>query len=89
MELLKDYDCSIFFYHRAKANAVANALSEKLAGGLAHISIENGPIIMELYKLIDQGLLLKVTKKCILAQFRVRSVYLDRVKIAQRRDPQM
>ena len=44
---------------------------------------------MELYKLIDQGLLLKVTKKCILAQFRVRSVYLDRVKIAQRRDPQM
>ena len=38
MKLLKDYDCSIFFYHRAKANVVANALSEKLAGGLAHIS---------------------------------------------------
>ena len=76
----------LFFYHHAKANVVANALSEKLAGGLAHI---NGPIIMELYKLIDQGLLLKVTKKCILAQFRVRSVYLDRVKVAQRRDPQL
>ena len=79
-----------FFYHRAKANVVANALSEKLAGGLVHISTKKkGPIMMELYKLIDQGLLLKVTKKCILAQFRVRSVYLDRVKIAQRRDPQM
>ena len=37
MELLKDYYCSIL-YHRAKANVVANALSEKLAGGLAHIS---------------------------------------------------
>ena len=88
MELLKDYYCSIL-YHRAKANVVANAVSENLAGGFVHISIENGPIIMELYKLIDQGLLLKVIKKYILAQFRVRSVYLDRVKIAQRRDPQM
>ena len=29
-----------------------------------------------------------MTKKCLLAQFRVRSVYLDRVKVAQRRDPQ-
>ena len=39
--------------------------------------------------MIDQGLQLKVTKKCILAQFRVQSVYLDRVKAAQRRDPQL
>ena len=30
-----------------------------------------------------------MTKKCILAQFRVWSVYLDRVKAAQRRDPQL
>ena len=88
MELLKDYDCYIL-YHPGKVNIVADTLSRKLEGSLAHISTENGPIIMELYKLIDQGLLLKVTKKCILAQFRVRSVYLDRVKIAQRRDPQM
>ena len=29
---------------------------------------------------------MKVTKKCILAQFIVQSVYLDRVKAAQRRD---
>ena len=28
-------------------------------------------------------------KKCLLAQFRVRSVYLDKVKAAQRRDPHM
>ena len=39
--------------------------------------------------MIDQRLQLKVTKKYILAQFRVRSVYLDRVKAAQKRDPQL
>ena len=85
MELLKDYDCSIL-YHSGKVNMVADALSKKSAGSLAHISIEKR-LINKSYKLIDQGLQLKVTKKCILAQFRVRSVYLDRVKAAQRRDP--
>ena len=30
-----------------------------------------------------------MTKRCLVAQFRVRSVYLDRVKAAQRRDPQL
>ena len=88
MELLKDFDCSIL-YHPGKANVVADALSRKSAGSLAHISTERRPIIKELHELIDQGLQLKVTKKCILAQFRVRSVYLDRVKAAQRRDPQL
>ena len=39
--------------------------------------------------MIDQGLQWKVTKKCLIAQFRVQSVYLDRVKAAQRRDPQL
>ena len=46
-------------------------------------------IVKELHELIDQGLQLKVTNKCILAQFRVRSVYLENVKVAQRRDPQL
>ena len=82
MELLKDYDCSIL-YHPGKANVVADALSRKSAGSLAHISTERRPIIKELHELIDQGLQLKVTKRCILAQFRVRSVYLDRVKATQ------
>ena len=39
--------------------------------------------------MIEQGLQLKVTKTCLLAQFRVRPVYLDRVKAVQRRDPQL
>ena len=88
MELLKDYDCSIL-YHLGKANVVADFLSRKTAGSLAHISTERRPIIKELYELIYQGLQLKVTKKYLLAQFRVRSVYLDRVKAAQKRDPQL
>ena len=58
-----------------------------LAGSLAHISTERRPIIKELHELIEQKLQLKVVKKCLLAQFRVRSVYLDRVKATQRRDP--
>ena len=87
IELLKDYDCSIL-YHPGKANVVADALSRKSAGSLAHISTERRPIIKELHDLIDQGLQWKVTKKCLIAQFRVRSVYLDRVKAAQRRDTQ-
>ena len=48
--------------------------------GLAGSYTERRPIIKELQKLIEQGLQLKVTKKCLLAKFRVRSVYLDRVK---------
>ena len=44
LELLKDYDCSIL-YHPSKANVVADALSRKSAGSLAHISIERRPII--------------------------------------------
>ena len=66
MELLKDYDCSILHYP-GKANVVADALSRKSTGSLAHISLERRPIIKELHKIIDQGLQWKVTKSCLLA----------------------
>ena len=81
MELLKDYDYSIL-YHPGKANVVADALSRKSSGSLAHISTERRALVRELHELIDQGLQWKVTKKSLVAQFRVRSVYLDRVKAA-------
>ena len=67
-------------------HVVAHALNRNSAGSLAHISTERRSIIKELHELTEQGLQLKVTKKCLLAQFRVRSVYSDRVKMAQRRD---
>ena len=65
------------------------AITEKrsslgLVGNLAHINTEKRQIIKELHEWIEQGLQLKVTKKCLLAQFRVRSMYLDRVKAAQK-----
>ena len=82
MKLLKDFDCSIL-YHPGKVKIVGDALSRKSTDSLAHISTEMRTIIKEQHELIDQGLQLKVTKKCILAQFRVRSVYLERVKVAQ------
>ena len=55
MELLKDYDCLIL-YHPGKANVVADTLSRKSSGSLAHISIERRALVNELHELIDQGL---------------------------------
>ena len=42
LELLKDYDCDTL-YHPGKANMVADALSRKSSGSLAHINIEKRP----------------------------------------------
>ena len=61
LELLKDYDYDIL-YHPGKTNVVADALSKKSSGNLAHISIEKRPLIQELHKLVDQGLIMKIRK---------------------------
>ena len=67
---------------------VADALSRKSSGSLAHISVEKRPLIQELHKLVDQGLMMKISRSGgLLAQFRVRSVLRDRIKAAQSRDP--
>ena len=44
VELLKDYDCTIL-YHSRKANVVADALSRKSMGSLAHITSSKRPLI--------------------------------------------
>ena len=61
LELLKDYDCDIL-YHPGKANVVADALSRKSSGSLAHISIEKRPLFQEFYQLVDQGLMMKISR---------------------------
>ena len=58
LELLKDHDCDTI-YHPGKANVVADALSRKSSGSLAHISVERGPLIQELHESVDQGLMIK------------------------------
>ena len=85
---MKDYNCFIL-YHHGKTNVIVDTLSKKSANSLAHISTERRSTIKELHELIDQGLQWKVTKKCLLTQFRVRSLCLNGVKAAQRRDPQL
>ena len=63
---------------------VADALSRMSSGSLAHISVENRPLIQKLHKLVDQGLMMKISRSGgLLAQFRVRSVLRDRIKAAQ------
>ena len=67
---------------------VADALSKKSSGSLAHISVEKRPLIQELHELVDQGLMMKISRSGgLLAQFRVRLVLRDRIKAAQSRDP--
>ena len=61
LELLKNYDCDIL-YHPGKANVVADALSRKSSGSLAHISVEKRPLIQELHKLVNQGLMMKISR---------------------------
>ncbi len=89
MELLKDYDCNIL-YHPGKANVVADALSRKSSGSLAHISVDRRPVVREFQDLVDQGLLMQISDSgSLLAHFTVRNDFLDKIQMAQRRDPRM
>lgn len=54
MELLKDYDCTIL-YHPKKANVVADDLSWKSMGSLAHIARVRRPLIYKLHELEGCG----------------------------------
>ena len=66
---------------------VVDALSRKSSGSLAHINIERRPLIQELHELVDQGLMMKISRSGgLLAQFKVISVQRDRIKATQSRD---
>ena len=63
---------------------VADTLSRKSLGSFAHISVERRPLIQELYKVVDQGMMMKISRLGgLLARFKVRSVLRDRIKAAQ------
>lgn len=54
MELLKDYDC-IILYHPGKRNVVANALSHKSMGSLAHLSMNRRLLMKVLHEVGRRG----------------------------------
>ena len=89
MELLKDYDCSIL-YHPGKANVVADALSRKSMGSLAHIAKTRRPLISELHELEASGIKFEVKEpSLLLAHVELRSSLLERIKAAQVEDPHL
>ncbi|BBH05358.1 transposable element gene [Prunus dulcis] len=65
LELIKNHDCTIE-HHPRRANVVADALSRKSSGSLAHLRREYLPLLVELWKLRvglsldDQGALLAI-----------------------------
>ena len=89
IELLKDYDCSIQ-YHPGKANVVADALSRKSMGSLAHIPAEKRHPIGQLQSCIQDGVSFQVTDQwALLAQIQVRSTLIDEIGAAQKENSQI
>lgn len=87
MELLKDYDCTIL-YHPGKANVVADALSRKSMGSLAHISTSRRQLITKLHKLEGSGVHFEINDSGIfLAHIQLHSSLSDQVKASQSKDP--
>ena len=73
MELLKDYDCTIL-YHPGKANVVADALSRKSMGSLAHVSVHQRPLVKEVRECLNDGVMLSISKAGeMIAHVQVRS----------------
>ena len=66
---------------------MADALSRNSSGSITHISVKIRPLIQKIHKLVDQGLRMKKTKSGgLIAQFRVKLILRDRIKVAQSRD---
>ena len=87
--MLSDYDCRIQ-YHPGKANVVADALSRKSLGSLAHITAERRPVVKDFYRLVEEGLQLEVTGTgALIAQMKVTPVFLEQVAQKQHEDPEL
>ena len=80
MELLKDYDCTIL-YHPGKANVVADALSRKSMGSLAHIAVQKRHMVEEVRNCLNEGVILSVIDiGTMLAHVQVQSFLVEEVK---------
>ena len=86
LELLKDYDYTIL-YHPDKANVVANALSRKSMGSLAHIAVQNRHMVQEVRNCLNDGVVLSITNTgTMLAHVQVRSSLVEEVKQLKQED---
>ncbi|CAM8999441.1 unnamed protein product [Rhodiola kirilowii] len=88
MELLKDYDCTIS-YHPGKANVVADALSRKSMGSLAHIPDTKRKLVRDLSQLQDSGVSLRVSEKGLIAHLRVVPTLASRIGATQGSEPEL
>lgn len=89
MELLKDYDCTIL-YHPGKANVVADALSRKSMGSLAHLTAIKRPIVKEFQEIVESGVQFAIDhSRTLLAHMKIRSTLIDDIKQAQSQDSEL
>lgn len=83
LELVKDFDCSIN-YHPGKANVVADALSRKSSGCMAHLITMQSHLVKDLRRcgieVVTHG------QADVLAHLTVQPTLIDRVKVAQKND---
>jgi len=87
LELLKDYDINIL-YHPGKANVVADALSRKSMGVLAHLAVQRRSLGREIQKLANDGIRLDETEEGdITAYALAQSSLVAHVKAKQDEDP--
>src|SRR5262249_30354475 len=88
-ELLKDYDYQIL-YHLGKANVVANALSRKSVGSLAHVSMQKRILTKELNDLFDMGVRFEISDaQGLIAHFQVKPKLINEIGVAQDKDPDL
>ena len=91
MELLKDYDITIF-YHSGKSNVMADALSRKAGsmGSLAHLKVSRRSLTREVQTLANEFMRMEVLEKGgFLACVEARSSFLDKIKGKQFTDEKL
>ncbi|XP_070055625.1 uncharacterized protein [Nicotiana tomentosiformis] len=87
LELLKDYDIDIL-YHLGKANVVADILSQKSMGSLAHFQAYQRPMANQVHRLVSLGVHLAYSSDAgVIVQNRAELLLVVEVKETQYNDP--